>query len=148
MVEMANCTAPPPLVWHTSFLMALTKHLISPSNPHRSLTNLDLKLASSILHHDMATHNYDVQECTILSKMDNTPTLYWQCKGLATTTVPPAHLLHLQAFHQQFHHYLPLHNYIIGSCKSMSNDMSWLTHLSDMDFLTHFNSTYLQLQSW
>jgi len=148
MVATGAHTAPPPLVWHTSFPTALTKHLISPSNPRGSLTNSDLKLAGSILHHNAAAHNYDIRERTILSKTDNTPTLYWQRKGSATTTAPPAHLLRLQAYHQRYHRYLPLHDYITGTRNTMSDDASRLTHLSNAEFLTHFNSTYPQLQSW
>jgi len=148
MVATRANTAPPPLVWRTPFPTALTEHLISPSNPWGSLTNSDLKLAGSILHHDAAAHNYDIQERTIFSKTDNTPTLYWQHKGSATTTAPPAHLLWLQAFHQWYHRYLPLHDYITGTHNTMSDNTSWLTHLNDTEFLTHLNSTYPQLQSW
>jgi len=138
----------PPLVWYTSFQTTLTLHLVSTSNPQGTLTSSNLELAGSLLHHNATTQNFDIWECTILTKTNNTPTLYWQQKGLATTTATPAYLLQLQAYHQCFHQYLLLHDYIKGTHNKMSNNASCLKNLNDMDFLTHFNSTYAQKQPW
>jgi len=136
----------PPLLWWMAFPKSITKQLMSTANHHGSLTNLDLKLTGSLLHLDAATQNYDVHKQTLLSKTDNMATLYWQCKGAATTMA--AYLLWLQAWHQCHHQYLLLHDYLPRPQNNMSNDASWMHHLSDNQLLTHFNSSYPQNQSW
>jgi len=88
---------PSPLLWWMTFPKLITKQLVSTANPHGSLTNSDLELVGSLLHLDAAALNFDVHEQTLLSKTDNMATLYWQCKGAATTTVALAYLFWLQA---------------------------------------------------
>jgi len=87
MLTTVDNTAPPLLVWHTSFPTALTQHLVSSANPHGSLTNSNLELAGSVLH-TAAAQNYNIWEYTILSKMDNMPTLYWQPKAQLQPQLP------------------------------------------------------------
>jgi len=88
------------------------------------ITNSNLGLAGSLLHHKASAQNFDIQEKTILSKTDNTLTLYWQQKGSTTTHATPVYLLCLQAYHQCFHCYLPLHNYVKGTKNQMSDNAS------------------------
>ena len=68
-------------------------------NLHGTITNSDLKLAGGLLHHEATSQCFYIQECTILSKTDNTPTLFWQCKR-STTSGMPTYLLHAQALDQ------------------------------------------------
>jgi hypothetical protein len=137
-------TAPPaasPIVWRTKFDPAITADLVSWTNPHGRITNSDLELAGSLLHHEAAAQCFDVRERTILSKTDNTPTLFWQRKGSTTSTGAPAYLLRAQALHQRHHRYIPRHDFIAGITNQMGDDASRLHNLSDDQFLTHFNST-------
>jgi hypothetical protein len=78
-----------------------------------------------------------------------TPTLFWQQKESTTTTTAPAYLLRVQAIHRRFHHYTPLHDFLLSDQNSMANDVSRLLHLSDLQFLTYFNYHYPQpRRSW
>jgi len=137
-----------PVVWRARFDPAITANLVSWNNPHGTITNSDLELAGSLLHHEAAAQCFDVRERTILSKTDNTPTLFWQRKGSTTSTGAPAYLLRAQALHQRHHRYIPRHDFIAGLDNSMSDDASRMHDLTDAEFLTHFNSTYPQSASW
>jgi hypothetical protein len=56
--------------------------------------------------------------------------------------------LWLQAIHQRFHRYLPLHSYLPAKLNAMVDDASRLWQLNDQDLLTHFNVHYPQHRSW
>jgi hypothetical protein len=137
-----------PVVWRATFPPDITASLVSWANPAGTITNSDLELAGSLAHHDAAVQCFDLRERTILSKTDNTPTLFWQRKGSTTTTGPPAYLLRAQALHQRHHRYVPRHDYLPGVENLMSDDASRLHHLSDAALLTHFDSVYPQPSSW
>jgi hypothetical protein len=137
-----------PIVWRTRFDPAITSQLASWTNPHGAINNSDLELAGGLLHHEAAAQCFDIRERTVLSKTDNTPTLFWQRKGSATTQGPPAYLLRAQALHQRHHRYIARHDFIAGRHNGMSDDASRLHHLTDAQLLTHFNSAYPQRNSW
>jgi hypothetical protein len=138
----------PPLVWRRRFPPSVQRNLVSMTNPHGSVTNSDLELAATVIQHDAICHNYDVRELTVHTSTDNRATQAWQRKGSTTTNAVPAFLLRLQAIHQRFYRYIPLHSYLPGKLNAMADDASRLWQLSDDDFLTHFNATYPQDRSW
>jgi hypothetical protein len=131
-----------PIVWRATFAPDIVADMVSWENPSGSITNSDLELAGSLLHHEAAVQNFDVRERTLLSRTDNTATLFWQRKGSTTTTGAPAYLLRAQALHQRHHRYVPRHDFIPGHANSMSDDASRLHHLSNAAFLEHFNRSY------
>ena len=137
-----------PIVWRVPFPKHVTDQLASFKNPTGPITNSDLELAGSILHHEAAAQCFDIRERTIKSDGDNSPTLFWQRKGSTTTSGPPAYLLRLQSCHQRFHRYIPLHDFISGERNVMSDDASRLFHLSNKQLLAHFDSKYPQNSSW
>ena len=114
------------------------------SNPSGTITNSNLELTGGLLHLDAIAQYYDVRERTILSKTGNLATLYWQQKGSATTTEPPAYLLCLFGIHQRFHHYVPRHDYISGISNSMADDAKRLFHLTDSQFIQYFLNEFPQ----
>jgi len=136
------------MVWHHQWPQDIATCLITNKNPHGTITISDLELAGGLLHLDVLCQCYDVCECTILSKTDNLATLFWQCKGGTTSEKIPPHLLRLFAIHQLLHCYVPHHNYISGSSNPLADDASHLFHLDDSQFLTHFNVSYPQLNSY
>jgi hypothetical protein len=138
---------PPPVVWRFPFPVHLQRQLATADHAG-PLTNSDLELAGTVLHHEAAAQCFDVRERTIRNKTDNLAALFWARKGSATTTKPPAYLLRMLALHQRYHRYVPLHDYLPGHLNSMADDASRLWHLSDTQFLHHFNSRYPQNQSW
>jgi hypothetical protein len=138
-----------PLVWRMQFPVTVQRSLVSSDNPTGTITNSDLELAATIMQHDAMCHTYDVRERTVHTHTDNQATRAWQRHGSATTNSAPAFLLRIQAIHQRFHRYVPLHSYLPGKLNAMADDASRLWQLSNDDLLTHFNTTYPQQhRSW
>jgi hypothetical protein len=137
-----------PVVWRTAFPPDIVADLVTFENPKGTITNSDLERAGSILHHEAGVHCFDVRKRTLKSSTDNTPTLYWQQKGSATTTSAPAYLLRVQAIHRRYHRSIRLHDFLAGTENTMADDASRLHHLTHPQFLTHFNSLYPQPQPW
>jgi hypothetical protein len=138
----------PPLVWRLQFPTTVQRSLVTTENPKGSVTNSDLELAATVIQHDAICHNYDVRERTIHTGTDNQATQAWQQRGSTTTNAAPAFLLRLQAIHQRYHRYIPVHSYLPGKLNAMADDASRLWHLSDQQLLTHFNTAYPQHRSW
>jgi hypothetical protein len=124
------------------------QNLVSTTQPNGTVTNSDLELAATIIQHDAVCHTYDVREQTIHTGTDNQAAQVWQQKGSTTTNAVPAFLLRLQAIHQRFHRYIPLHSYLPGKLNAMADDASRLWHMNNGALLTHFNATYPQHRSW
>ena len=137
-----------PIVWRYRWPQDIINSLVTDTNPSGTITNLDLELAGGLLHLDALAQYYDVRERTILSKTDNLATLYWQRKGSATTTKPPAYLLRLFGIHQRFHRYVPRHDYISGVSNPMADDASRLFHLTDSQFIQYFLTKFPQHTSF
>ena len=135
---------PNPIVWRLEWPKHIQDALVTEDNPFGTLTNSDLELAGGLLHLEAIANNFDVRERTILSKTDNLATLYWQRKGSATTTAPPAHLLRLFGIHQRYHRYVPRHDYIPGKSNPLADESSRLFYMNDSQFLTHLNSKFQQ----
>ena len=137
-----------PLLWRFRWPSDIINSLVTDSNPNGTITNSDLELAGGLLHLEALCQHFDVRERTVLSRTDNLATLFWQRKGSATTANAPAHLLRLFGIHQRYHRYVPRHDYISGASNPMADDASRLFHLSDTNFLSHFNSTFSQVPSF
>jgi hypothetical protein len=121
----------PPMLWRLRFPATVQQNLVSTTNLKGSVTNSDLAFAATIIQHDVVCHNYDVHEKTLHTCTDNQATQAWHQKGSTTTNAVPAFLLRLQAIHQRFHRYIPLHSYLPGKLNAMADDASRLWHLSD-----------------
>jgi hypothetical protein len=137
-----------PMVWRLRFPTTVQRNLVSVEHPKGTVTNSDLELAATVVQHDAICHSYDARERTVHTGTDNQATQAWQQRGSTTTNAVPAFLLRLQAIHQRYHRYIPSHSYLPGSLNVMVDDASRLWHLSDDQFLTHFNATYPQHRSW
>jgi hypothetical protein len=137
-----------PVLWQLPFPTAIQAKLASTSNPSGPITNSDLELAATIVQHDAVSHLYDIRERTIHTGTDNQATQAWQTRKSTTTNTTPAFLLRLQAIHQRYHRYIPLHSYLPGKLNAMADDTSRLWHLPDEHLLTHFNAHYPQHRSW
>ena len=88
----------------------IQRQLVSFSNPNGTINNSDLELTGSVARNDILTMAAEVEEQTIHNVYDNTAAVFWQRKGAATTTSPPAYLLRLQAFHQRQFLYVLKHD--------------------------------------
>jgi hypothetical protein len=144
----SNQHATPPRLWRAPFPPTVQAKLASTQNPKGAITNSDLELAATMAQHDAICHLYDVCERTIHTGTDNQATQAWQSRKSTTTNSTPAFLLRLQAIHQRYHRYIPLHSYLPGKLNAMADDASRLWHLTDDQLLTHFNLHYPQHRSW
>lgn len=142
--RMRNRNTLHPLLWRYKWPKDIVDNLVTEDNPKGTITNSDLELAGGLLHLDVIAHCLDVRERTIVSKTDNLATLYWERKGSATNASVTHQLLRLFGIHQRFHRYIPRHDYISGPSNPLADDSSRLFHLSNRDFLTHFNSKFKQ----
>ena len=139
---------PHPVLWRVPFPDDLVANLVSWKNPHGTVTNSDFELAGGLLHHEAAAQCYDIRERTLLSRTDNTPTLFWQRKGSTSTQGPASYLLRNQAIHQRYHRYVDRHDFLAGIKNPMADDASRLFDLSDSQLLAHFELHYPQSRSW
>ena len=137
-----------PLLWRLQWPQDIIDSLFTEDNPHGTISNSDLELAGGLLHLEAIAQAFDVRERTVLSKTDNLATLFWERKGSSTTNKAPAYLLQLFGIHQQYQRYVPRHDYLPGPSNPLADDSSCLFHLTNPDFLTHFNNTYPQTKSF
>lgn len=135
-------------VWRGEFPEFIVRQLVTAENPRGTISNSDLELAASVAQHDVIAATVGLQHVTVQTLHDNTPTVYWNIKGSATTSGPAAYLLRLQGIHRRQHSYYPLHDFLPGPLNSMADDASRLHQLDDQAFLTHMNSTYPQRRPW
>ena len=145
---VARATAYDAYVWRDTFPASVTEHLVSETNPTGQITNSDLELAATVGHHDVVAHTVNVTEATIGTLHDNTPAVYWNRKGSASTTGPAAYLLRLQALHARHYSYVATHDFIPGHLNRMADDASRLSSYSDTAFLHHFDSFFPQPRPW
>ena len=90
------------------------------------------KLTSGgLLHLKALDQPFGIRERTTLSKTNNLDTLWWKQKGSATATNVLAQLLRLFDIQQQFHSYIPRHDFRsapsnhIADALSREFDMPW-----------------------
>jgi hypothetical protein len=134
-----------PTVWRSPITEPIRARLVSHSNPHGDITNSDLEQFAALAHLDVITSLLDVREQTIGTLTDNTPTLSRMFKGATTTSGAAAYLCQRASEHQRHHRYCSEFSFIPGELNVMMPDAaSRLFHLSDTDFLAHFNTHFPQ----
>ena len=148
LVPREGTDANTPLLWRVPWPQDLIDKLVSDDNPTGTVTSAEFELAGGLLQLDTLAHCYDIRERTIVSKTDNLNTMFWERKGSCTTDSSPAYLLRLFGIHQRHHRYISRHDYQPGISNKMADDASRLFHLSDEEFLAHFNHHYPQPTSY
>jgi hypothetical protein len=66
-----------PVLWRSRFPPDVTSKLVSFKIPQGSITNSDLELGATIIHHDVLAHHYNIRERTISTSCNNTPAVSW-----------------------------------------------------------------------
>lgn len=136
------------IVWREPYPEAVKSEVISDSNPTGKLTNSDLELEGTVLHHLVLGKTAKVDGETTYTGCDNTPAVAWRTKGSSTSRKARAKLLRLAAGlrrEQRAHHRI---GHLSGVDNRMADDASRLWHFSDDEFIAHFNSHYPQKNSW
>jgi hypothetical protein len=137
-----------PYLWRSLFPLKVARKIIATVNPVRKINNSDLELVGSVAQHNILSQLVDLQDITIHNCCKNTSTVYWQRKGLATTTGPAAYLLRLQTIHQCHYGYAPLHDYIPGEFHLMVDVASRSGNLTDLELIAFFESKFPQTLPW
>ena len=137
-----------PLVWRQRFPPDIVSRLVSSSNPGGDLTNSDFELTGVVAHQDIIAQAHDVREATLAVLNDNTPAISRSTRGSVTSRDPVAYLLRLSSLHQRHFRYLATFDHISGVANPMADDASRLWHLTDAEFLSHFEQNYPQDQPW
>ena len=136
------------IVWREPYPEEVRNEVVSDKNPKGKLTNSDLELEGTVLHHFVLGKTAKVEGETTYTGCDNTPAVAWRTKGSSTSRKARAKILRLAAGlrrEQRAHHRI---GHLSGVDNSMADDASRLWHLSDQEFVAYFNKTYPQINSW
>ena len=63
--------------WRALFPADITTQLVSWGNPEDQVTNSDLELVGSVIHHACMANCFDISDRVTLSQTDNTAGLWW-----------------------------------------------------------------------
>ncbi|CAJ1950900.1 unnamed protein product [Cylindrotheca closterium] len=136
------------IVWREPYQEVVKKEVISDHNLTGKLTNSDSELEGTVLHHFVLGKTAQVEGETTYTGCDNTPAVLWRTKGLSTSQKARARILRLAAGlqrEQRAHHRI---GHLSGTNNQMADDAIQLWHLSDAKFISYFNCTYPQINSW
>ena len=136
------------IVWREPYTPEVRQEVVSESNPTGKLTNSDLELEGTFLHHFVLGKTAKVEGETTYTGCDNTPAVAWRTKGSSTSRQARARILRLAAGlqrEQRAHHRI---GHLSGTDNQMADDASRLWNLSDTEFVTYFNQHYPQTKSW
>ena len=143
-----NPTGAHPIVWRMPFPKDIVESLFSWTNPQGKVNNSELELAGGVVHSDCVAQCFVVKDRTTMARTNITAGLWWQCKGSATCTSAPAHLLRFQAMHQQFHRYVPRVDFVSEVDKLISDRPSRLSDLTDNQLLNYLETHFPQPLPW
>ncbi len=83
----------PPIVWRITFPPDIQQAIVSESNPTGRLTNSDLEMAGMLCQWLVLEVMAEVAHTHVAIGCDNTPTVAWSSRLLATKAPIAAHLL-------------------------------------------------------
>ena len=78
-----------PIIWRVPYPQDIVDRLVTYKNPGGDINNSDLELAGGVFQHYCAADSYGVRKRTVLSRTDNSSSMWWIRKGSATCTSPP-----------------------------------------------------------
>ena len=133
-----------PIVWRIPYPPDIVDLLVTYKNPGGDINNSDLELTGVVFQHFCAADYYNVREQTVLSRTNNSAGMWWMRKGTGMCTSPSAHLLRLQAVHQQHHRYVPRHDFFGGIDNDISDVPSRSSALTDNQLLAFLNLNFPQ----
>ena len=136
------------ILWRAPYSPAVRAQVVSESNPTGTLTNSDLELEGTLLHHWVLGKCAKVDGETTYTGCDNTPAVAWRQKGSSTSNRARARLLRLAAGLRREQKALHRIGHLAGTDNIMADDTSRLWELSDTELLTYFETHYPQNTSW
>ena len=135
-------------VWRCPFPLEIQKRLASTHNPNGQVTNSDLEHAALLGQVDVMCELLPLEYATIETFSDNTPAVSRVRKGAVSSHGAAAALCRFASDHQRTHRYCHLAHFLPGEQNVMADDASRLQHLTDSQFLSHFEQHYPQPKPW
>ena len=135
-------------LWRQPFSPAVQARLVSADNPHGDITNSDLEHAGLLAQVSLMATTHDVRYATLVNGCDNTPAVSRTAKGAITSDGAGARLCNYACAHQRQERYCHVAFYFPGDANVMADDASRLQHLTDSQFLAHFEQHYPQPRPW
>jgi hypothetical protein len=135
-------------LWQSPFLSSIQSQLLTPDNPHDTLTSSDLELTALLVGATLAATSQPILHPHILIASDNIPGVSWVNKGSTTSRAAHAFLLHQLAQLRHANPFTLSAVFIPGSTKPLADCWSRSFHTMDSDFLIHLKSTYHMQPYW
>lgn len=135
-------------VWRYPFPHDVQKDLVSTDNPSGRTTNSDLEHTGLLAQVSLMGVTHDIRYATVSNGSDNVAAVSRVRKGAVTSDGPSAHLCNYACMHQRQNRYYHHAYYVPGPANVMSDDASRLQHLTDEEFLSHFEQAYPQSKPW
>jgi len=85
----------PPIVWRIPFPECIQQQVISQNNPHGKISNSDLEMIGLLFQWLVLEKFVDLAHAHVVIWCDNTLTIAWATKLLATKACTTAHILHI-----------------------------------------------------
>ena len=135
-------------VWRLQWPADIKADLVSFANPSGRITNSDLELAALVLHEaTFPTICNSTAWRAPLTGSDNTPTVAWTFKEVATINPVVANLLRIRSIVNSNSSITPVVFYHPGHLNTMADDASRLFQLTNQSFLSFFSRKYNPMQS-
>jgi len=143
----------PPLVWRVEFPPEIQQEVVSQQAPRGSITNSDLEMVGLLLQWLVLERVVDLRHAHVACWCDNTPTVAWTTKLLATKATTAARLIHILALRMLTCQASPITAlHIPGEQNRMADfaSQSFHLHTTQKTFLTNFQHRFPlpQNNSW
>ena len=135
----------PPIVWRIRFPHTIQAQLVSQKNPTGTITNSDLEMAGLLMHWLVLENVANLQHAHVASGCDNTPTVAWTSRLLASKATTAAHLIRALALRMLACQASPLAAFHIAGETNRMADFASRSHApfpDDKAFLTHFATLF------
>jgi len=135
----------PPIVWRVQFPVEIQAQVISHDNPTGTISNSDLEMTGLLLHWLVLEKFTNLAHMHVAIWCDNTPTVAWATRLLATKAVLAARLLRMLALRMISCRASPLTTlHVPGNLNCMADfaSRSFTQCVSTRDFLTEFHNRF------
>jgi len=146
-------STPKPIVWHVQFPDTIQCQVVSHINPRGTITNSDLEMVGLLLQWIVLEQFTDLTHAHVTCWCDNTPTVAWATKLLATKATNAARLLRILALRMLACQASPLTTvHTPGITNKMADfaSRSFAAFPAEQAFLTEFHTRFPlpQQASW
>ena len=135
----------PAIVWRVQFPLEIQNQLVSVENPRGKISNSDLEMVGLLLQWLVLENFADLAHKHVACWCDNTPTVAWASKLLATKATRAAHILRILALRMIHRKASPLTTlHVPGEMNKMADfaSRSFLTHPDSRLFLAEFHNRF------